>query len=255
MNKQKQNTEIDVLKLAGVVLKKWWIVLLATAVVGILAFDYASYFVTPLYQSKVQIIVDSSGDTSEKTTTAEITASQRLADTYRVILKTRPVLEAVIEYTGLNYTTTALEKMIKTQAVNSTEIFEIIVTTPSPEDSRDIANALAAILPDQVKKLKPNSLSTLTLLEPAVLPESRVSPNRVRYAALGAMIGFIVSVAIICIIDLLDDVIHDEEYLTKTYDLPILAVVPDLLDEGQGHSTEYGYSLSNNQVKEEKNNA
>lgn len=255
MNNQKQYMEIDVLKLIRAVLKKWWIVVLATAVIGILAFDYASYFVTPLYQSKVQIIVDSSGDTSEKTTTADINASQKLADTYMIILKTNPILEAVKEYTKLDYSAEALKNMIKTRAVNNTEIFEIIVTTPSPENSRDIANALAEILPEHVKKLRPNSLSTLTLLEPAELPQSRVSPNRTKYAIVGAMIGFIVSVAIICIVDLLDDVIHDEEYLTKTYELPILAVVPDLYEAGQGHSTEYAYVSSKTPEKGENENA
>jgi len=38
---------------------------------------------------------------------------------------------------------------------------------------------------------------------------------------------------------LLDDVIHNEDYIVQTYNLPILAKVPDLMRTGD--SGKYGY--------------
>ena len=41
-------------------------------------------------------------------------------------------------------------------------------------------------------------------------------------------LGFILSCFALFLKELLDDQIHDEEYLLQTYGLPILAVVPEL---------------------------
>jgi capsular polysaccharide biosynthesis protein len=46
------------------------------------------------------------------------------------------------------------------------------------------------------------------------------------------------SCAVFVVLAILDDTIHDEEYILRTYDFPILGKVPNLL-EGNGKS--YGY--------------
>ena len=52
------------------------------------------------------------------------------------------------------------------------------------------------------------------------------------------MLGVLLTVVILVVVALLDDTIHDEDYVIKTYDYPILAKVPDLLDSG---TKRYGY--------------
>ena len=47
---------------------------------------------------------------------------------------------------------------------------------------------------------------------------------------------------VIVIIALMDDTIHDDEYIQKTYDYPILAKIPDLLEEHSSGSKDYYYS-------------
>jgi len=43
---------------------------------------------------------------------------------------------------------------------------------------------------------------------------------------------------VLIVLALMDDTIHDEEYVLKTYDYPILGKVPDLLNSG---NKSYGY--------------
>ena len=40
--------------------------------------------------------------------------------------------------------------------------------------------------------------------------------------------------------DLFDDVIRGDDYLTQTYDVPVLGIIPDLSVQG-GEKTGYGY--------------
>ena len=47
--------------------------------------------------------------------------------------------------------------------------------------------------------------------------------------AIGMILGFVLACGIIVVMELLDDQIHDSDYLVQTYDIPVLAVIPDLL--------------------------
>ena len=46
------------------------------------------------------------------------------------------------------------------------------------------------------------------------------------------------SIIVFIVLALLDNTVHDEDYIIKTYNYPILAKVPDLLDSG---AKKYGY--------------
>ena len=52
------------------------------------------------------------------------------------------------------------------------------------------------------------------------------------------MLGVVLSTLVLVIAALLDDTIHDEEYILNNYDYPILGKVPNLLNTG---SKAYGY--------------
>ena len=51
-------------------------------------------------------------------------------------------------------------------------------------------------------------------------------------------IFLVISVAALTVIALMDDTIHDEDYVLKTYNYPILGKVPNLLNTG---NKAYGY--------------
>ena len=46
---------------------------------------------------------------------------------------------------------------------------------------------------------------------------------------LGVLLGMVLSCGVIVVLELLDEQIHDSDYLIQTYDIPVLAVIPDLL--------------------------
>ena len=48
---------------------------------------------------------------------------------------------------------------------------------------------------------------------------------------LGAVLGFVLSCGVFTVLYLLDDVVHNEDYVRVTFDLPLLAVVPDLTEK------------------------
>jgi hypothetical protein len=63
------------------------------------------------------------------------------------------------------------------------------------------------------------------------------------------LMGPIVSVIVIAISAMMDDRIHDEEYVLQTYDYPILAKVPDLLTTGSKSYSYYRHYKSSDSTK------
>ena len=62
MNRNKTDYyEIDLLRLAGALWKKLWLIVLVTLLCGALAFGYTFFLVTPLYKATAMMYVNNSG--------------------------------------------------------------------------------------------------------------------------------------------------------------------------------------------------
>ena len=134
--------EIDLLKLAQVLLRKLKFIIAITLLAAIATFAVTYYFITPQYTATAMLYVNNSsfslGNTSFSISQGELSAAQSLVDTYVVILKSRTTLEDIIERDSLEYDYEELYDMIESEAVNSTEIFSVDVTSPDPQEAEQI---------------------------------------------------------------------------------------------------------------------
>ena len=242
MNERKtEEFEIDLLELALVLWRKIWVIILITIIGGGIAFGYTYTFIEPQYTASTLLYVNNSnisvGSASFSISSADISAAQKLVDTYVVILKSRRVLNEVIEESGTSYNYDQLRGRISAGAVNSTEVFQVTVTTDSPQESERIANVIARVLPNKISDIVLGS--DVKVVDYAVVPSSKSAPSNTKNTAIGALAGFVLACAIIIIQYLLNDSIQSEDYLTDAYpDVPLLGVIPDLV--GTKYSG-YGY--------------
>ncbi|MCD8004085.1 MAG: Wzz/FepE/Etk N-terminal domain-containing protein [Oscillospiraceae bacterium] len=228
--------QIDLVQLLNALWRRAWAIVVAVLICGAAGFCYAYFLITPLYQASVLLYVNNSVSVSSfsfSISTSDLSAAQSLIDTYVVILKSRNVLETVIEKGELECSYGELRGMISAGSVDSTEVFEIFVTSDDPQEAQDIANTIAQVLPDKIYEIIQGSSSII--IDYAVLPSAKSSPSITRYTAYGILLGVVFSCAAIIVLEVMDDLIHDEDYLLQTYQLPLLAAVPDLLDSSGGY--------------------
>ena len=243
MEKTRNSTDnemvIDLVQLAKALWHRAWAILLAMVIFGAAAFSYAYFLITPLYKASAMLYVNNSSLSvgSTKVDLSDLNAAQSLVDTYIVILKTRTTLEEVIDAAGLSYDYETLSDMIEAGAVNSTEVFSIEVTSPDPQEAEKIANTIAELLPDRIAEIVDGS--SVRIVDYAVVPSQKASPSLSRYTLLGLLLGAVVSSGIIVLLYLFDDQIRDEEYVRQTFDLPLLAAIPDLTGKNAGSSYYY----------------
>ena len=242
MNENNGETVIDLIELLGAFVKKIWLVVALTVVGAVLAFAYTLLFVTPQYKSKALLYVNNSDFSlgSVSISTADLSAAKSLVSTYSVILKSRTVVNEVIDLSGVNYSYEQMLSMVDAKAVDNTEVFSITVTSPNPMEAEMLANLYAQVLPEKISEIVNGT--DAKIVDYAVIASKRSSPSYTKNTAIGAIIGFVFAAAIVVIGYLRDDIIHSEDYLTKTYpNIPLLTVVPDLIST---KSNGYGYYSS-----------
>ena len=248
-NKAKEYYTIDLLHIVKVIWKKLWIIILAAVICGASGFMIARFLIAPTYSSTIKLYVNNSSINvgNFNISASELTASQSLVKTYGVILDNRTTLERVIEEADVDYTYEELSNMIKYGSANDTEIMYVTVTSKDPYEASNIANCIKDILPIRIDEIIDGA--TMKTVEDAVPNTDKVAPSVTKYTAVGLFLGMLVSMLVVAIIAIADDRIHDEDYILENYEYPILAKIPDLVEDG---SKKYGYyyqSKSKNNVK------
>ncbi|MBR5447932.1 MAG: hypothetical protein IKV40_05870 [Clostridia bacterium] len=236
--------ELDLVHWLQALWHKAWAIALAAVICAGIAFSIALFVITPKYEAETLMYVNNTsfsvGNTSVSISNSELSAAQSLVDTYIVILNSRTTLKDVIEEARLSYTYDELKNMLHAEAVNNTEIFSVKVRSEYPSEAELIANTIANVLPRVIASVVDGS--DVRIVDYAVVPAEKASPNITLYTAVGLLIGFTVMCLIITIQEMTDTLIHSEDYLLEAYDLPVLAVVPDLTNS---RSDEYsGYNNS-----------
>lgn len=231
---------INILYIAKSLYKRIWLIILCGLLFAGIGFSISKFTIAPTYSSEVKLYVNnksvSAGNPDYSISSADLTAAQSLVRTYGEILNSRSTLERVIEKADLDYTWKELSQMIQYAPANNTEIMRVTVTCKDPYEASEIANTIAEVLSIRISEIIDGS--TMEVADPAVPNTQKVAPSITKYTANGLLIGVIISVGILGVLAVLDDTIHDEDYVIATYDYPILGKVSNLMHDDK---KTYGY--------------
>lgn len=240
-----QNTEefeIDLQRLFTALLRRAWMIITATVIAGLLSLTITAFFITPLYESTAMFYVNngsfSLGSASINMSSSDLSVSKSLVDSYIVILNTRETLTDVADYAEVDRSYSEMKNMIVASAVNDTEVFKVTVTSPDPKEAEKIADAISYILPKRIASIVEGT--SAEIVDHAVLPSEKSSPSTTKNTAVGLMLGFILSVGLICLYEIFNITIRSEEDVEQCCHYPVLAVVPDMRSGSKGGY--YGYS-------------
>lgn len=221
--------ELTLKQVLSLLWKRWLVLILAAVIGGAAMLFYTVVCVDPVYESTSMLYVSNKQDGNPgSVTSADLTVARNLISTYTVILKSSPVLEKVIENTGLDYSEAQLNSMISASSVNNTEIFRVTVSCTNPEHARMIAEALATYGAPQIVEIV--SAGSAKIVEHAKLPENAASPNPMRNALLGAVVCFLLAAVVVVLFEIFDVRLKDVPAAAKELDIPLLGTVEDYSD-------------------------
>lgn len=214
-------------------------VLIAFTLIGLLIMFLISKFViTPKYTSNVSLYVSSTSENANNAlNTNDITASQKLIDTYIVILQQREAVKQVAEEVALTMPCTIkqVQEAISMSAKSNTWVLQISAVTDDPNLSAAICNAMARVAPEILTDVVgAGSAKSIGTAVPSATPSS---PNIVTNSIFGALMGFVLATVILLVRYMTDTTVKSEEDLKNRYNVPILGEIPDFYQQKKG-----GYS-------------
>ncbi len=235
-----QGYTVDLMHILRALLARAYIIITVAVLAAVMGFSLSAFVIKPEYSSTIRLYVNNIKSATANNTeisSSQIDAAQKLVNTYREILHSRSTYDRILERSGADYSVESLSKMIVSGASNNTEVMYVTVTTEDPYESAAIANCIAEVLPLRISTIIDGA--SVEIIENAVPETDRVSPSIAKYTLIGFFLGAFAAAGFIVVSTILDNTIHDEDYVIQTYDYPILAKIPNLFEHP--HSRGYGY--------------
>jgi len=220
--------EIDLKELLSYFWSKILIIIAVVVVSVAMSIIYRSAIKTPLYQSYTTIVLtrsESSDDLSDNGITQnDITLNQKLVSTYREIMKSRRVLDQVIEDLHLEVTASELKGRISVVSEQDTEIIRITVTDEDSADAKNIANAIARVFSNEIVKLY--SIKNVSVIDAALEQDAPYNINPLKETVLALLIGVVLGCAAVFVMYYFDTTVKSADEVEKKLGLVILGSVP-----------------------------
>ena len=218
---------IDLREYFYIIKKRVWIIALITVLAMITSGIISFFVLSPVYEANTTLIVNTEQNkaTNNMITGDQLNVTQKLTLTYGEIIKSRAVLDSVIEKLDLNMDYSELEKIITISPVKDTQIISVTVQNTNPKLAKDIANTIPKVFTKEVKRItKANSVE---VIDKAITPENPVKPNKTVNMAISIVLGIMVGIFIVFVLEYMDNKIKTPQDIEKYIDLPILGVIPN----------------------------
>jgi capsular exopolysaccharide synthesis family protein len=209
------------------VLRRHWLLILASILLGLLISGAAVITGTPTYTAQTQLFVATQNSGSVLELQQGNTFSQARVASYVQTAKTPVVLQPAIDSLGLEMTPAELASKIGASVEGTTVLINISATDSSPVRAAAIAEAVGGSLITAVDRLESPTKDgaspvRLSVVTPATAPTSPTTPNTNLYFAAGTLIGLAVGVGSALLRTRMDTRVRGEVELRRITDASVL---------------------------------
>lgn len=216
---------MDIIKLYT---RRWWALVIGLVVGGIIAGTYTTFFVTRIYESAGSLYTENTTDIVQQDVTdvnlSTIMVRKELVATYAEVLSSNTFLKKVAAESNLGYTNEDILKMLSMTSKNQTEILVISVKSPNPQHAYIIAQTIVNLAEEQISTVVEGG--SVKLLDEPEYPETYSSPNILQNTQLGMLIGFILSIILVFVVEMLDNKVKDANQVSAMFQYPVLGEIP-----------------------------
>ncbi len=229
---QTDEIEIDLGEIIGLLLHRIWIILSAALLMATMGFIISRFMLRPTYESTTKIYILNKQDNATVTYN-DVQVGTQLTKDYAELIKSRFVLEEVIQELSLTMDYEELQKKLTVSTPSDTRILAITVSDQDPVTAMDIANAIRETASIHITNVM--DIEAVNIVETANIPMEKSAPNIGKWTLACGLIGAVTVCMIVFGIYILDDTIKSSEDVEKYLHLSILALIP--LAENQGMAT------------------
>ncbi|MGG3671405.1 capsular biosynthesis protein [Bacillus cereus] len=223
---------ISLKELFAILRKRLVMILVITIGAALVSAIVSFYFITPIYQTSTQILVNQKKQDEKIIQYNEVQTNVQLTNTYKIIVKSPVILDKVKSELKLGMSTQELNGKINVENEKDSQVIAVTVQDKDVKLARDIANTTAEIFKSEIAKIM--SIDNVTILSKAEVAEgqSPIKPNKKLNIAIAFVVGLMASVGIAFLLEYLDNTMKKEEDIEKQLGVPVLGVVSHMEEDG-----------------------
>ena len=219
--------EIDLKELLSLFWSKKTQIILIVLIFMLIGVIYTIGFVTPKYTSSTTLLLatsDNSTDKSSTITTTDVTLNSKLVSTYSDLVHSKSVLRQVISNLGIKISEDELKNNITVTQEKDTEIIKISVTNENANIAEKVANEVAKVFTQKIQEIyKINNVHIVDTAEVETAPSNINHPKDVM---IFTFIGIVVAAGYVLVANMLDTTVKTAEEVEKEFKVPVLATIP-----------------------------
>ncbi|MEG0152643.1 MAG: Wzz/FepE/Etk N-terminal domain-containing protein [Cellulosilyticaceae bacterium] len=225
---------IDLREYFQIIKKRAWLIVLITVVAITISAIISFFVLKPVYESNTTLIVNTeqSAATNNVITGDQLNVTQKLTLTYGEIIKSKSVLNGVINKLDLNMNYDQLAKMVTVSPVKDTQIMSVTVQDTNPARAKEIANAIPSVFSKEAKRI--TNANSVEVIDKAREPESPIKPRKIMNIAIAAVLGLMIGLFITFILEFLDKKMKTPDDIEKHLGLVTIGVIPNETIEKKG---------------------
>lgn len=215
--------EIDLMEIFGLMLHRLWLIILCAVAAGAVGYAVSRFVLTEEFESTTRIYV-LNRQNDDTLTYTDVQLGTQLTKDFREIIKSRYVLEQVIDICGLAESSGSLASRVSVDTQTDTRIVTITVTDTDPARAQYIANELREAAAERIKNVM--DIQAVNVVDEANLPTVPSAPSVTKWTAIGFLLGAFLCMAVVLIQFLLDDTIKTSDDIEKYLGLSTLGMIP-----------------------------
>lgn len=223
MQNNEEMIEIDLQEILALILHWLWLIILCALLAGAAGFAVSKFLITPQYASTTKVYI-LNRQNSDTLTYNDLMMGSTLTKDYAELIKSRDVLEEVIQTARLAESYSSFVSRVTVQTLTDTRIISITVTDEDPKMAQYIADEIRTVAARHIKKVM--DIQAVNVAEMANLPIYPASPNVKKWSLIAALLGGVLCTMIVVLRFLLDDTVKTSEDVERYLGLSTLAMIP-----------------------------
>ncbi len=222
--------EINLGELIGVLISRAFLIISAGIFCALACMFISKFILDPVYESTTKIYILNK-DESSSITYSDVQISTQLTQDYAELIKSRYVLEEVIQRLRLDLDYDDLYDKLSIVTPSDTRIVAITVEDEDPMMAMKMANSIREVASEHITNVM--DIDAINVVETANMPMEKAGPSVAKWTIIGGAVGVIIVCVFILLGYLMDDSIKTSDDVENYLGLSTLALIPMVVEEGK----------------------
>ena len=221
--------EINLGELFSVLLGRAFLIISAGVFFGLAGLFISKFVMHPVYDSTTKIYILNKEE-NQTVTYSDVQISTQLTQDYAELIKSRYVLEEVIQRLNLvDMGYDDLADVLKVDTPSDTRIVAITARDEDPLMAMQIANCIREVASEHITNVM--DIDAINVAETANVPTKKSGPSVARWTVISGFLGALAIAFFVILGYLLDDTIKSNDDVERYLGLSTLALVPMTTEE------------------------